>query len=160
MSLVRLARLPDAPAIALLSRQAIEHGLPWKWTARRVSAAIVHPSTNVVVAEAAGRVAGFGIMSYQDEHAHLVLFAVAEGSRRGGVGSELLAWLETVARVAGLARIRVEARADNEAALAFYRRHGYIEREAVLGMYYGAEDGVRLEKSIVDPPSDAVAPKR
>lgn len=45
-------------------------------------------------------------------------------------------------------RFRVEARADNAGALAFYRKHGYVESEQVLGMYFGAEDGVALSKRL------------
>ena len=73
-------------------------------------------------------------------------FAVREDVRRLGTGSALLRWLEQVACVAGVTQFMVEARRDNIAALAFYRKHGYLEREAVCGMYEGSEDGVRLEK--------------
>jgi ribosomal-protein-alanine N-acetyltransferase len=53
---------------------------------------------------------GFGIMKYDDDVAHLLLFAVREDARRQGVGSALLAWLEQVALVAGVRRFVVEAR--------------------------------------------------
>ena len=56
------------------------------------------------------------------------------------------AWLEKVALSAGITQFLVEARADNTAAIAFYRKHGYEVPSEVLGMYYGSEDGVRLAK--------------
>ena len=51
--------------------------------------------------------------------------------------------------MAGIARIRLEARQENVAAIAFYRKHGYRVRGPVAGMYDGMENGVRLEKVIV-----------
>jgi [ribosomal protein S18]-alanine N-acetyltransferase len=143
---IRLATRNDARAIAELSRTEIEHGLPWRWTTPRVQRAIGDAQTNVCVAAPDGRVVGFGIMIYADESAHLSLLAVNPAARRLGVGTALLLWLEQVARIAGVACIRLEARHDNTAALAFYRRHGYAQTETVAGMYLGVADGVRLEK--------------
>lgn len=145
---IRLAERRDAPQIAELSRRAIENGLPWSWTTRRIEEAIADPDINVVVAKLSGAVIGFGLMEYEDDAAHLLLFAVDAPDRRQGLGSRLLDWLEQVARTAGISRFRVEARADNAGALAFYREHGYVESEQVLGMYFGAEDGVALSKRL------------
>ena len=86
------------------------------------------------------------IMSYSEEDAHLLLFAVHQSSQRKGVGSTLLAWLEAVARAAGARRIRVEARAENVGARCFYSEHGYHERVLKKAMYDEKIDGVRLEK--------------
>ena len=148
---IRLATREDARAIAELSRREIEHGLPWRWTTPRVLRAIRDRSTNVVAALEQDLLVGFGIMSYADETAHLNLLAVNPQSQRRGVGSALLFWLEQVAGVAGIARIELEARQDNEAALAFYRRHGYRTTETMIGYYLGMEDGVRLEKQLGIP---------
>jgi ribosomal-protein-alanine N-acetyltransferase len=147
---IELATPADAYAIARLSARVIEHGLPWRWTPPRIQRAIRDARTNVVVARLDGVVAGFGVMIYGDEVAHLVLFAVAEAQRRRRIGSRLLEWLELVARTAGIARVRLEARSDNAAARAFYRRQGYIELRAVPGMYLGMEDGVHLEKTLFE----------
>lgn len=143
---IRLAFPADAKAIAALSRTEIEYGLPWRWKPARVGCAIADPDTNVVVVPEGDRLIGFGIMFYRDTLAHLQLLAVRPDARRRGIGSAVLDWLENVASVAGITTIRLEARQDNAAALAFYRKHGYRERASVLGMYQGREDGVRLEK--------------
>ena len=145
---IRLANIHDAEDIAAMAREAIEYDLPWSWNPSRVAQAIADPDTNVVVARIAGALIGFGVMQYEDETAHLVLFAVDAPDRRRGLGSQLLAWLEEVAIVAGISQFRVEARANNTAALAFYGRHGYTEKCEVLGMYCGVEDGVRLVKNL------------
>jgi len=149
---IELATLDDAVAIGEMSEAYIEYGLPWHWTPPRIARAIKNSSTNVAVARDQTELVAFGIMKYADELAHLLLFAVRQSRRRSGVGSALLVWLEDVARTAGITTIRAEARADNLAARAFYRKHGYRESSKVLGMYSGIEDGVCLEKKLVDSP--------
>ena len=146
MSSIRLATLADAAAIAAMSRDQIEQGLPWSWTESRVAGAIRNRDTNVVVAGERGALAGFGVMAYRDDIAHLLLFSVRPGHRRKGLGSELLQWLETVAVNAGVQRIVVECRRDNAPARNFYAESGYHELAITKGYYRGVEDAVRLEK--------------
>ena len=143
---IRFAAPDDAGAIAALSRDEIEHGLPWTWREPRVRHAIADRDTNVIVVGPPGAVAAFGVMYYTDDDAHLLLFAVHRSRQRQGVGSALLRWLEQAARAAGAQRIRVEARMDNVAARSFYNEHGYHERKLAPRMYSGRLDGVRLEK--------------
>lgn len=147
---IRLARAHDAQAIADMSRRDIEHGLGWSWDAPRVLQAIQDRATNVAVATRAEVLLGFGIMRYAPETAHLSLLAVAPVARHQGVGKRLVGWLEAVARTAGIERLRVEARADNANALAFYRALGFAELARVHGYYSGRIDAVRLEKRLVD----------
>lgn len=143
---IRLAVPGDAAAIAAMSRDYIEQGLSWGWRAGRVARWIRHPDANVAVVGAPGAIVAFGIMSYLEDDAHLLLFAVHHARRREGLGSALLLWLEDVARAAGSHRIRVEARRDNLAARNFYSEHGYHERAIRPGMYREDVDGIRLEK--------------
>ena len=143
---IRFATLADAAAIAALSRDEIEHGLPWSWREPRVRHAIADPDTSVIVTGPPGAVAAFGVMFFADDDAHLLLFAVQRSRQRQGVGSNLLQWLEQSAQAAGAARIRVESRLDNEAARSFYSERGYHEAEIVRRMYSARLDGVRLEK--------------
>ena len=145
---IRLAGEPDAQAIACLSRDCIEAGLGWSWRPARVLRSITEPSTNVVVCREHGSLAGFAVMKYGDEEAHLLLLAVDPRKLRRGVGSALMSWLEETARTAGLGVIRLEARCANSPALAFYRHLGYREVARVPGMYRGMEDGVRLAKDL------------
>ncbi len=143
---VRLARTADAADIAAMSRDYIEHGLPWTWTEGRVAAAIGDPDTNVVVVGDLSAITAFGIMSYPNDDAHLLLFAVRRSQQRRGVGSAVLRWLEEAARAAGAKRIRVECRRDNAAARNFYCEHGYAELRLTPKFYRGVKDGIHLEK--------------
>jgi ribosomal-protein-alanine N-acetyltransferase len=145
---LRLATRVDAATIASLSRDRIEQGLGWSWGTPRVLRSIRDHETNVVVCTDATGSAGFGIMKYQDDEAHLLLLAVRAGRVRQGVGTALVGWLERSALVAGVARINLEARAGNEGARAFYLRLGYREVQVLPGYYQGREAAVRLAKDL------------
>ena len=145
---IRLARPADAGRIAAMSRDFIEYGLSWGWNTARVARRIRHRATNVVVAERAEDIVGFGVMEYHDVDAHLLLFGVEPIYRYRGIGSGLLGWLETTASTAGVELIFLEARVTNQAARAFYKARGYREL-AVLPRYYsGREDAVRIGKDL------------
>ncbi|HJW11084.1 MAG TPA: GNAT family N-acetyltransferase, partial [Albitalea sp.] len=105
-------------------------------------------STNVAVARRDGALLGFAIMQYGDEDAHLLLLAVRAAQRRQGVGKALLAWLETTARVAGIALIRLETRASNMGGRLFYSVHGFSETGLHEGYYQGVEDAMRMAKRL------------
>lgn len=144
---IRLARPEDAGDIAAMSRELIEHGLPWTWRPDRVLRAIRSHDTNVaVLRDDGGALLAFGIMEYLDTDAYLVLFAVRADRQREGLGSALLRWLEASAEVAGAERIRVDARRDNVAARNFYNELGYHEVQIRRGRYSGSIDGIQLEK--------------
>jgi ribosomal-protein-alanine N-acetyltransferase len=143
---VRLAEPGDADEIAAMSRELIEHGLPWNWLPARVLRAIRSPAMNVAVVRSNHELVAFGVMEYLETDAYLVLFAVRSASQRRGIGSAVLRWLEASAAVAGAQRIRLDTRRDNVPARSFYNEHGYHELVIRPGRYYGAVDGIALEK--------------
>jgi ribosomal protein S18 acetylase RimI-like enzyme len=145
---IRLARYGDVDDIASLSRAVVEHGLPWRWTPRRVRLALRSPDTNVAVARKGASLLGFGIMRYADDEAHLLLFAVDPAHRRRGVGTRVLEWLEAVAHAASLSRVVLECRRENDSARNFYGARGYHEQLIVERMYSGVEDGITFEKRL------------
>jgi ribosomal-protein-alanine N-acetyltransferase len=141
---LKLARLRDAQRIAQMSRDLVEHGLPWTWTAPRVAAHVRGQDSNVLTALVGDHLAGFAIMQFYAEHAHLNLFAVDPQYRRFGIGRKLLVWLEETARVGGIFTINLEVRANNVGGRAFYRALGYQEVRAIPGYYSGWESAIRM----------------
>ena len=136
---LRLAVPRDAHTIAVMSREHIEQGLPWKYDPARISAAIRKRDTTVLTAVDRTALAGFAMMEFGDERAHLVLLAVRPAQRRLGLGQRLLDWLLESARVAGMASIHLELRAGNDAARRFYRAMGFYETVLVPGYYRSGE---------------------
>ena len=151
---LRLARPADATTIANLSRDLIEYGLRWRWTPLRVAASIRAPEVNVLVARIHENIAGFGVMRYGDEVAHLDLLAVAPPYRRAGVGRQLLEWLEKCAVVAGIFSVALEVRAGNDGAQLFYKRMGYRTLVQLPGYYQGIEAALRMGRDLCRRPVD------
>jgi ribosomal-protein-alanine N-acetyltransferase len=151
---LRLARPADATAIAKMSRDLIEYGLQWRWTPMRVAASIHAPDVNVLVACIHGNIAGFAIMRYGDDDAHLDLLAVAPPYRRAGLGRQLLEWLEKCAIVAGIFKVDLEVRAANEGAQIFYKRMGYRTLVHLPGYYQGIEAALRMGRDLSCRPMD------
>jgi ribosomal protein S18 acetylase RimI-like enzyme len=135
--MLRPARLHDARAMAEMSRDLVEAGLPWRYTPARMAGLIRDPETIALLACDAGRLRGLAVMQFLDEHAHLSLLCVQPAQQRRGLGRRLLAWLEASARVAGIGSIVLELRADNLPALAFYERLGFVQTQLVPDYYEG-----------------------
>jgi ribosomal-protein-alanine N-acetyltransferase len=89
-------------------------------------------------------VAGFAIMNFQQEVAHLNLFAVAKARQRRGIGTRLLCWLEESAYAWGIATIQLEVRASNQVGQAFYKSSGYEEVARIPRYYRGRESALRM----------------
>lgn len=142
------ARPAQAPLLASMSQQLVETGLKPAWCAARIRWHIGHPDSMVLTARSAQEIAGFAIMRYLDDTAHLNLLAVTPGHRRRGVARSLLAWLEQSALTAGTFLISLEVRASNEGALRFYRALGYCERGSLPGYYQGVEAAVQMQHDL------------
>ena len=108
-----------------------------------------HPDSIVLTArQEDGTAAGFAIMRYGDDIAHLNLLAVDPGHRRRGVARKIITWLEETAMTAGTFIIGLELRANNETALAFYAALGYHELGRVAGYYQGVETAIRMARDL------------
>ena len=149
------ARAADAQIIAEMSRRLVEVGLPWTWTPARVARHLHHPESLVLTARATGTgspaLAGFAIMHFGDDIAHLNLLAVDSHWQRRGLGRRLLEWLEQSAITAGTFSLCLEVRARNPVALLFYRELGFEETGRVPRYYSGREDALRMAKDLRHP---------
>jgi [ribosomal protein S18]-alanine N-acetyltransferase len=144
-----LAREGDAAAIATLSREAIEAGLQPAWIPTRVLRRIRDAECAVLIArDEVDALAGFAIMRFGDDAAHLDLLAVELAWRRRGLGKRLVKWLEESARTAGTFLITLEVRADNPSGVAFYQSLGYNELSRVAGYYEGKIDAIQMRRDL------------
>jgi ribosomal-protein-alanine N-acetyltransferase len=141
---IEFASRRDAVAIAAMSRDLIETGLGWEYREERVTRLIGDADTAAVVARAGTRIAGFSVMSFGAERAHLVLLAVRPAYQRRGLGRCLVDWQVMSAMVAGMISIHVEMRAMNNPARALYERCGFAETLRVPRYYRGREAAIRM----------------
>jgi ribosomal-protein-alanine N-acetyltransferase len=143
-----LAHVDDAPAIAAMSRQLIEHGLAWSWNEDRVARCLRNRDCVVLAARDRRRVIGFAIMEFYAIHAHLNLLAVQPGYQRQRIGRQLLEWLEASARTAGIFKVNLELRANNDGARTFYEKLGYRSGGRKAAYYDGREDALRMTRDL------------
>lgn len=148
---LRLALVRDAHELSLMSRDYVESGLGWKYDASRLLRTIRNPEAVTLVACAGDLIAGFAIMEFGEERAHLVLLAVRPTHRRTGIGRRLVDWLLDSARTAGIQSVHLELRAGNEAARGFYRAMGFVETLLVPGYYRGKEPALRMLQMLRKP---------
>ena len=147
---IRLARRVDARQIAILSRDLIEAGLGWSWTPARVVHSINSKNSDVILAydKKTLQLAGFAIMEFHRQYAHLNLLAVRPEVQGCGIGKSLVVWLEQVAVVAGIGVVYLETPSHNRQARNFYRRLAYKEIQSVPGYYQGRRSAVRLARDL------------
>ena len=78
---------------------------------------------------------------------HLFAFDVAESFRNRGIGTQLVAAIESAARDLGLAGVYLEVKVDNHDAVRLYERLGYrSEGEPFTNRWFGRNtDGTTRE---------------
>ena len=131
-----------------ISRDEVEYGLGWSYTAQRISQLIKDRSKNVVIARIDHQLVGFGIMTYHNDQANLDLLAVKAGFRRRKIGTQIVLWLEKVALTTGASNIFLQVREINAGAIAFYERLGFLRLEQKPGYYQSVETGVIMAKML------------
>lgn len=122
----------DVPAVAALFGQL---GYPTGAQAlrARADAGARDAATQVLVAEADGRVAGvlsmhvFAPWHVATRWALVSALVVDESARGGGAGAALLAAAELRAREAGCSHVELSSNERRTRAHAFYERQGYAE---------------------------------
>ena len=90
---------------------------------------------------------GFILARAAGEEAEILTLAVAPSVRRHGVGQALVTAAAAHARKLGAAAMFLEVCAGNQAAIALYRRLGFLQ-VAVRKGYYQGEDALVLKAAL------------
>ena len=109
------------------------------------------PGLTFLVARVDGRAAGCGALRRLEPAVGEIkrMFVLPEFRGRG-IARQILAALESEARKAGHARVRLETGTRQPEAIALYRSAGYFEIPA-FGEYVGNRFSVCFEKSLAPP---------
>jgi [ribosomal protein S18]-alanine N-acetyltransferase len=108
-------------------------------------------SAECLLAEDGKEIGGFILSSVNAPLAHVITLDVTEAQRRNGVGSMLLEAMENKIARQGVHTVLLETAVDNEAAVAFWQRHGY-RIEGVMKRYYlGRIDAYEMRKLLPLP---------
>jgi len=134
----------DFNALHRLDQSCFPAGISYSKTTLRYFLTI--PSADCVVALDENKIAGFIVSEENPPLAHIITLDVDATHRRRGIGTALLEKLESNLAARGVRSILLETASDNEAAVAFWKRHGY-RIEATLKRYYlGRIDAYEMRK--------------
>ena len=140
---VRGMTMEDGAAVAEMEHQLF----PDAWSEKSVLETLEQPDTLCLMAEKAGRAAGYLLAYTVAGEVEIARIAVAKELQRQGVARTLLDELETLCKSRGVRKILLDVRAGNAAARALYTKAGF------------AEDGIR-QRFYDDPTEDAVLMSR
>jgi [ribosomal protein S18]-alanine N-acetyltransferase len=139
---VRPATAADVAAVARIEREVFGADA---WSPESVAAELTGPHRRAAVAVGErGEVCGYAVLLVTGDVADLQRIAVVPALRRRGVGAALLG---AVGLLDGV-RVLLEVRADNDAALAFYRRHGFAEIARRRRYYADGGDAVVMQRPV------------
>ncbi len=124
---------------------------------RELAAYLQRRGSFTLVAERAvkpGVVAGFIVAEGSRRRVgHIITIDVLPDSRRGGLGSKLLAAAEERLRQVPCHTVVLETAVDNVPALAFYKCHQYSVLKVAPRYYSTGLDAFVLGKTLLDPAS-------
>ncbi len=149
---IRSVERKDLDELFTLDHQCFPPGIAYSRTElRRLTSS---PSSISVAAEdEAAKLAGFAIAELHLESGqrigHIVTIDVVPTARRIGIGHALMRALLERLCDRGVILVRLEVAVDNEAAQAFYFRHGFVETGHIPRYYLGRIDALAMEKALV-----------
>ena len=100
---------------------------------------------------------GFIIAQCNGDTGYIVTIDVADGQRRGGIGTALLEEAERRLVLAGVRYIELQTATNNEAGIAFWQRHGYRSSGVTRGYYLGRIDAYEMFKELPQSGRPAIA---
>jgi ribosomal protein S18 acetylase RimI-like enzyme len=123
-AILRPGKLSDLDALVAIEAEAFTTDLISRRSLRRFLAS---PSAALLVAEVAGRVAGYALVLFRSGNtsARLYSIAVSRASAGQGIGPALLEKAEAAARGRGATRMRLEVEEGNARAISRYQKAGY-----------------------------------
>jgi len=147
----------DFAAVFRLDQSCFPAGIAYSKTTLKYFLSLA--AADCVVAAEGDRVVGFILAEENPPLAHVITLDVAEAHRRTGIGTLLLAEIERNLSLRGVHTVLLETAMENEAAVAFWQRHGY-RIEAVLKRYYlGRLDAYEMRKILPAPATSQPAQK-
>ena len=144
---IRGLRAEDAAAVTQILAEAPEAVF---WTESSVKDALGWKGTRALVMnEVSGNVTGFLIGRQAGDEAEILNLAVKRKNRRRGEGGALLQTALVEFRARGVSHVFLEVRESNEAAIAFYGKHGFSKVGRREGYYRAPEEAaVVMEKKV------------
>lgn len=138
---IRPATPGDLDALAQLERQ----GFSPPWSRASLADELVKSTRRTWLLEAERAVLAYACFQCLAGEAELLRIAVHTAHRGTGFGHRLLHYGLQRLKRDGVTVCHLEVRADNRAALALYRRHGFVEAGRRRGYYADGMDALLLK---------------
>lgn len=140
---VRRMTMEDGAAVAEMEHQLF----PDAWSEKSILETLEQPNTICLMADKAGRTAGYLLAYTAADEAEIARIAVVKELQRQGVARVLLSELEAICGSQGIKKILLDVRSGNGAARALYTSTGF------------KEDGIR-QRFYENPVEDAILMSR
>lgn len=152
---LRTAKAEDIPQLIFLENNCFSED---KISARSFRSFIKNETSRLIVSvDEEDRILGYAVILLRggSSVARLYSIAVSSDEQGRGIGTELLASAEAIARELECSCLSLEVRCDNQRARSIYLRHGY-RVEAQLPRYYAdGSDGLRMVRDLGYVPEGA-----
>ena len=140
---VRRMTMEDGAAVAEMEHQLFSDA----WSEKSILETLDQTNTICLIAEKAGRTAGYLLAYTAADEAEIARIAVVKELQRQGAARALLTELESVCGSEGIKKILLDVRSGNSVARALYENAGF------------KEDGIR-QRFYEDPVEDAILMSR
>jgi ribosomal protein S18 acetylase RimI-like enzyme len=118
--------------------------LRWYLSLRGAECAVAEARASTKTART--KIAGFVVTISRAKHGHIITIDVLETHRRTGIGSALLQHAERQMRERGVEEVWLETATNNEAAIAFWKKHGYRTHGRLPNYYPDGLDAFAMSK--------------
>ncbi len=144
-TVIRRMTLEDVPTVHAID--TLSFSLPWPERSFRFELT-ENPVSRNWVAESGGRIAAMLVLWLIVDEAHIATLATAPDFRRQGISERLMIAALVSARDEGATRAFLEVRAGNAAALALYKKYGFVV-DGIRPKYYkdNQEDAILMSLS-------------
>ena len=142
---IRIAKEQEIEEIARLEQEIFPD--PWSLTALRDT--WNQKQAQILGAWLDGQMAGYVIVYFAADESEIARIAVDEKFRRQGVAGALLDEMERVLAGKGIARLMLDVRKSNAAALRFYLSRGFKEDGVRKNFYTNPiEDDILMSRGL------------
>ena len=142
---VRRMTMEDGAAVAEMEHQLF----PDAWSEKAILETLGQPNTICLMAEKAGRAAGYLLAYTAADEAEIARIAVAKELQRQGVARTLINELEALCKSGGIRKILLDVRAGNAAARTLYVKTGFVE-DGIRQRFYDnpMEDAILMSRPV------------
>lgn len=145
---VRLAEVADAPVLNVLRTAVMGDA----WGTQAIIQFLSLPGAFGLIAEDKRAPVGCCLVTPSGDVAELAFIAVMQDRQNEGIGKAMLSMAEETARDRRFTALLLEVSIDNDAAIALYRRQGFVQtglRENYYSTPAGQKDAVLMRVELL-----------